>query len=70
MKKNKKTVRHKLLEARFADLAVERKSAIVVPESLAQDVFQTLERTEVADAAEELTPPVQDKVVGLFEDER
>lgn len=70
MKKNKKTVRHELLEARFADLADARKSAIIVPESLARDVFRTLEIIENADAPQELVPPVQDKIVALFDEER
>lgn len=70
MKKNKKTRRQVLLEDRFADLAVERKSDITVPESLAGDVFKTLEEIDEAEASEELVPPVQDKIVELFKEER
>jgi len=70
MKKSKKTKRQLLLEKRFAALATERKADVKVPAALAEEVFQTLGEINEADAPEELIPPVQEKIIELFEDER
>ncbi|TXF88618.1 hypothetical protein FUA23_14220 [Neolewinella aurantiaca] len=69
MKKNK-TRRQELLEARFADLAAERKAEVEVPDSLASEVFGTLEKIEEAEEPEDLIPPVQEKIIDLFEEKR
>lgn len=70
MKKSKKTLRRKLLEKRFTELASEKKADIVVPDTLEEAVFQTLESIQEPDAPKELIPPIQDKIIALFNEER
>ena len=67
MKKSKKDLRRQLLEKRFSGLAAERKAKLKVPESLAGNVFQTLEKLEGAVTPEAAAPLVSEKIVALFE---